>query len=258
MLPRRKLWAVWLLLSTLFIGAQGSVHAQDINSWWQKANTLYAGQQYDSALYYYRQIEAKGFQNEALFYNMGNIFYRLGQTAPSVLYYEKALFKDPLNQKAKDNLALAEARVALPIAPVKPVFFISWWQQFKLLIAPQVWAWAMLICFVAGLWLLYKRMKEQPGVHYIGRWLALALAGFVFSGICFYASYQARTISDKAVIMQPDTPLFTKPGREDADGALPEGAVVTIEKEQAGWYFVTLPNGSQAWVAGGHLRKVQD
>lgn len=232
--------------------------AQDLNALWQKGNELYARQQYDSALSCFQQIEQQGGSTADLYFNIGNAYYRLGQTAPSVLYYEKALFKNPLNKKIKENLALAQSRVALPVAPSSPVFFIAWWNQFKLFIAPQVWAWLMLGCFAAFLWLIYNRFSGKEKLNYTGRWTALAVSGILLFGLFFYAGYQARTYTNKAVVMKNDTPFYANLGEEQSAGQLPDGAVVRIQDEQEGWYSVILPNGSIVWVASESIIKVQN
>lgn len=235
-----------------------SVKAQDLNVLWQKGNEFYARQQYDSALSCFQKIEQQKVATAALYFNTGNAYYRLGQTAPSILYYEKALFKDPLNKKIKENLALAQSRVALPVAPSPPVFFISWWNMFKLFVAPQVWAWLMLACFAALLWLIYKRIEGKRTFNYIGRWTAMTAVGILAFGLFFYAGYQARRHTNKAVVMKNDTFFYSHPGKEQSSGQLPEGVVVRIQNEKEGWYAVTLPNGSDAWVTVGSLARVQD
>lgn len=257
MLPD-SIWKYVLLFCGCFFLFTGPLQANKPEVLWQKGNTFYAQKQYDSALFYFQQIERQGYTNAALYYNMGNVYYRIGSIAPSVLYYEKALFEDPTNKIIKDNLTLAQSRVALPIAPSQPVFFISWWDSFTILIAFQVWAGLMLLCFLAALWLLYKQLKEKGGLNYIGRWLSFALAGLAVCGIFFYASYQARTQTDKAVVMKDNTPFFNAPNESQSGGQLPEGAVVRIQEEKGDWFSATLPNGSTAWIQAKNMAKVQD
>lgn len=257
MLPDKKIWKYVLLPFVCILVFCCSLYAESTNSLWESGNRFYAAKKYDSALNCYRQIEQQGYQNAALYYNMGNAFYRIGNTAAAVLYYERALFKDPLNRRIKDNLSLAQARVVLPVAPSEPVFFISWWNSFVLLVAPYVWAWCMFLCFLGILWLIYRKIKEKEGLDFMGRWMSLSLAGFVFCGILFYAGYQARNHTDKAVVMVDNTPFFTRPGDSQSIGQLPEGSVVTIQSRKDGWYHVSLPNASRAWLPSKNVEPVQ-
>lgn len=246
------LWVV-VIFATLSVGA---AWAQSPDSLWLQGNRLYAQKQYVPALKSYQQLEKNGIRDAALFYNMGNACYRLGETADAVLYYEKALFLDPANSRIKDNLTLAQARVQLPMTPVEPVFFIAWWHDFVRIVTPSVWAWLMLACFLGGLWFVYKNLTSTNRTKFAGRWLSLLIAGFSLSAIFFYFSYEARTYTNKAVVMADNTPFFNHQNDASANGQLPEGAVVRIRNEQAGFYEVTLPNGSKAWLRVSAVAKV--
>lgn len=250
--------AVPVLVTLMVITACGpSVRANDRNADWIKANAFYRQQQYDSALVHYMRISGAGIRDAALFYNMGNCYYRLGATGPAVLYYEKALHADPHNELAEDNLALAQSRVQMPVNPVKRIFFISWWEDFVLLIAPQAWSWMMLVLFVAGLGMIYVLRRGKSQILYPGRWMSIIIVGFILSATMAFFSYSARTRSDKAVVMKPDTPFFSGIGNAGSlQGRLPEGAVLRIREKKKGYYSVTLPNGSPAWVSAAALEQV--
>lgn len=229
---------------------------------WQRANTFYLQGQYDSALVYYRQVNASGIKDGALFYNMGNCYYRLGETAPAVLYFEKALHADPGDRLTADNLALALARVQTPVAPAKPIFFISWWENWVLLLSPQFWSWLMLLLFLAGLGMIYMLGGKKRQIRFAGRWMSIILVAFLLSATMTFFSYSARNSSDKAVVMVPDTPFFSRLSAAtggqaaEATGRLPEGAVLHIREKRKAYCSVTLPNGSQGWVSGEALALV--
>lgn len=247
----------YLLIALLFVGFNpGFASAQTTDSLWTQANRFYTQKDYKSAQKYFRELEQSGLKDAGLFYNMGNVSYRLGETAEAVLYYEKALFLEPSNRQIKDNLSLAQARVQLPMPPVQPVFFMAWWHDFIRLIAPSFWAWLMLACFLAGLWFVYKNLTSAQRTKFAGRWLSLLIAGFGLSAIFFFFSYQARTYTNKAVVMEDNTPFFNHQHDAAANGQLPEGAVVNIRNEQSGFYEVTLPNGSKAWLRVSAVARV--
>ncbi|HET8572989.1 MAG TPA: tetratricopeptide repeat protein [Edaphocola sp.] len=251
----RKNYCLFVVM--LFTGLSArAAFAQSAGSLWIQGNRQYAQKQYELALKSFQQLEKSGLKNAALFYNMGNTCYRLDETAAAVLYYEKALFLDPANSRIKDNLSLAQARVQLPMTPVAPVFFIAWWHEFIRLFSPSVWAWLMLACFLGGLWFVYTNLARSSRTKFAGRWLSLLIAGFSLSAILFYAGYQARTYSNKAVVMMDNTSFYNHRDDVSANGQLPEGAVVKIRHEHAGFYEVTLPNGSKAWIRVSAVARV--
>lgn len=247
----------YLWIALLFIGLQaGAASAQSTDSLWTQGNRFYAQKDYASALKCFQQLEKSGLKDASLFYNTGNAYYRLGETTGAVLYFEKALFLDPSNRQIKDNLSLAQARVQLPMTPAEPVFFIAWWHDFIRLIAPSFWAWLMLGCFLGSLWFVYKNLTSAQRTKFAGRWLSLLIAGFGLSAIFFYFSYQARAYTNKAVVMEDNTPFFNHQHDAAPNGQLPEGAVVNIRNEQSGFYEVTLPNGSKAWLRVSAVARV--
>jgi tetratricopeptide (TPR) repeat protein len=256
--PLRSKPAVPLVLAGVIVAACcGQALAQSVSSDWAKANAFYGQQQYDSALAHYRAIDRTGVRDGALFYNIGNCYYRLGQTGPAILYYERALHANPRSERAADNLALAQARVQMPVTPVKRIFFISWWEDFVLALPPQAWSWLMFVLFITGLGMIYVLRRGKPRISYAGRWMSIIITGFIVRATLAYFSYSARNTSDKVVVMQGDTPFFSTIGdRGSVQGKLPEGAVLRIREKRKGYYSVTLPNGSQAWVAGSAVEQV--
>src|SRR4051812_15187191 len=100
--------ACLLVLTILYIhaGAAPSYSAQ-----WEKAGNFYSNKQYDSAAYYYEQIAALKPRNAAVYYNLGNSYYRLNLIGPAVLNYERALHIDPSYKEAQDNLSLTQSRI---------------------------------------------------------------------------------------------------------------------------------------------------
>src|ERR1700744_3575460 len=97
-----------ILFAFLLPGALHSLAAGDSNMLWQKANELYQQKQYDSAAQCLEQIAALKPQNEIVYYNLGNTYYKLNKIAPAVLNYERALRINPDYKEAKDNLLLAQ------------------------------------------------------------------------------------------------------------------------------------------------------
>ena len=58
------------------------------NSLFEKANKLYQQEKYEQAISLYDSIQQNGLQSGALFYNMGNAYYKLQSWPESILYYE--------------------------------------------------------------------------------------------------------------------------------------------------------------------------
>lgn len=70
-----------------------------------KANQAYEDEQLETARDYYQAIVAKGLINSAVFYNLANTWFRMGELGQAVLNYERALRLDPRNADILHNLA---------------------------------------------------------------------------------------------------------------------------------------------------------
>src|SRR4030081_1101415 len=102
-----------LCLSILAIACflAGPVFAADDGTF-AKANQAYAEARFQEAAEGYESLVQAGHWNAALFYDLGNAYYRLGSFGKAILNYERALTLDPRQPEADANLRLArdEAR----------------------------------------------------------------------------------------------------------------------------------------------------
>ena len=92
----------------------------------QKANEKYEQQNYDSCIVLLDSIVNMGFESTDLYYNLGNAWFKNGEIAKAILYYEKAKKLEPNNADVNYNLALANTKIADKIEAV-PVFFLTKW-----------------------------------------------------------------------------------------------------------------------------------
>ena len=57
---------------------------------YQEGNRLYQEGEFEGALASYLRLVEAGFESGAVYYNIGNAFFKLGELAQSILYYERA------------------------------------------------------------------------------------------------------------------------------------------------------------------------
>ena len=78
-----------LLLILLFVVAPLS--AQDANVLFESGKEHYKADAFQEAIDDWKAVLEKGQHSKALYFNLGNAYYKLGEVAPSIYYYEKAL-----------------------------------------------------------------------------------------------------------------------------------------------------------------------
>ena len=136
-----KLLKIYLLLflSSVVLGSP-------TDSLFQQANKDYQKQAYLEALQKYQLIDSL-VHSHALYHNMGNCYYFLGDIPRSILNYERAILIKS-DKATLENLRIAKKRI-LEIDPIPPLFLVSWWDKITSALKPNLWASIMLL----SLWL---------------------------------------------------------------------------------------------------------
>ena len=80
------------LLILLFFGLNSifsneSIEQKSLIDSFEKANLLYNNAQYVESLENYNEIIESGYQSAAIFYNMGNCYYKINDIANAILFY---------------------------------------------------------------------------------------------------------------------------------------------------------------------------
>ena len=83
-------------------------YAQD--SSFVKGNEAYANADYELALAEYSKVVSSEKMSSALYYNLGNTYFKLNEIGEAVWAYEKALKIDPSNENAQYNLKFVNTK----------------------------------------------------------------------------------------------------------------------------------------------------
>lgn len=218
------------------------------SAYWQKANTAYQQKNYDSAAYYYEKIAADKPVEVAIYYNLGNAYYKLNKIGNAILNYQRALLLNPTDKNIQDNLLLAQSRIPNRIPEAQDIFFIRWWKGLTSASSANIWAIITLVLFL--LLMLYailnrlgKSPVKLPFQAKAGGWSLLIL----FIIISFTAAMR-RADSQLAVVMGSSN-MMDKPGSGKSQ-SIPEGTTVKLSGNisRGNWQEVTLPDGKTGWM----------
>ena len=89
------------------------------------ANNLYTNGNYAEAILKYDSILANNIESYKIYYNLGNCYYKTGDWANAIWYYEKSL-KIEQNEKTIQNLTLANLKTIDRIEPLPQLFYKNW------------------------------------------------------------------------------------------------------------------------------------
>jgi len=241
-----------LLLVCLLISGNRPAQA-DENELWQRANTFYQQQQYDSAQNIYLRLLAQGVGNFSLYYNLGNTAYRLQQTDSAILFFEKSLLLHPRSEAARQNLALAQSRIVNPLPQAPVFFFTKWWNQLLTALRPNVWAWLSFGAFLICLALIY--FHKRKSIRYIGRWLSFSIVCLLLLLCIAYFSHSYSQDSGRAVVMGQHRELLEGPNGKVIT-EVPRGTVIMIISQEEDYVRLRLPNGNEGWMPKDVLAKI--
>ena len=117
-----------LLLLTLPLFSWSS----DYGSLYKKANEQYKKAQYQDAVKSYTQIVDDGCKSEAVYFNLGNAYFKLGDISSALLYYEKAHKLAPGDEDINFNIYFANSKTPDKVEPAPAFFVTQWWHSIIL------------------------------------------------------------------------------------------------------------------------------
>ncbi len=221
-----------------------------------KANTAalgdsaYRASDYASAIELYESVLADGFTSADLYYNLGNAYYRTNQMGLAILNYERALRLNPSMSDARDNLVLAESKTVDRITPLPRLFVVRWIDHICTHVSPAAWrvVWLVLLALV-GLSVVLLRLGSSRGLRKAGlaAGIVAALLLIVTTLLLLSATrrYNARR---EAVVMPQAVTVKSSPENQSTDKLiLHEGTKLAISDSLAGWYKITIADGTTGW-----------
>lgn len=243
----RILFTVFFALTYLPFQAQ----EQDWETLFDQARALYEEAKYREAAEVYQKLEDEGVMSDALYYNMGNVYYKLHQTAPSIYYYEKALWLNPKHEKSKINLKFAQKTLLEEIPKIEKLNRRDIIHKSLNGLDYNQWAWIatafslLIFIFFAVYYLSQNAMVKR--LFFGGIFLALLLSiGALYAA---YFEKQYENGYNPGIVFDAKTEL-----KSDAKSSsktilvLHEGTKVYVLEEKALWSKVRLENQQEGWV----------
>lgn len=234
-----------------------AARSQEAEVAFRAANELYRGVKYAEAARAYEQIVANGYESAALYYNLGNAWYKAGNVPAAILNFERAKRLAPGDEDVLHNLALANLRIVDRIEPMPRLFFVEWWDALIGSASASGWGTAAIaslwaaVLLIAAYRLLRGRLAQRltlvPGILLV----LFALFAFTAGGI---QGGRERSESE-AILFAPTAPVKSAPDAQSTDlFVLHEGVRVDLLDEVGGWRKVRLADGKVGWLPSVDLR----
>lgn len=246
-----------ILFLSLILSFGSVMFAQSVTV--RQANDFYAKGNYAEAAKLYEKVLVTEGVAPELYYNLGNAYYKSGETGKSILNYERAIRLYPTFEDAHVNLELAQLKVVDNIVQT-PTFFLGRWIEnlIKLLTSNQ-WIAISFSIFIIGLILAFlfifaPSLFIRKMSFYIGATLlVLSLCTLVFSGVRKDQLVNHR----EAIVMTGAVTVKSSPDKSGTDlFQLHEGTKVVVKSTLGNWTEIKLGNGNIGWVEQGNIENI--
>lgn len=247
----KRILTVFVGLTLLLSFPQESRGQSAAAGLYHQANQAYQEGNFPEAIELYQQILSTGLTNSAVFYNLGNAYFKDNQLGRAILFYERAKRLLPRDQDVAANLALANQLTVdkIPTEEMPLYLGLFTWPARSLSIAELTRLSFILYLLTAALvvgiiWV--RRSQIRKKILVIGLIVGIL---FIVSGVSLLGNiYQQRGVS-RAIVLAPVADARSGPGGDYTKiFSVHEGTKFRIRQEREGWYLISLPNGLAGWV----------
>lgn len=244
------------LLSAILLMVSMQVFGQAAEELFAAGNEAYNAEKYEEAISAYQGVLSQELESSAIYFNLGNAYYKRGQLAPAMLNYERALKLSPLDEDIKQNIGVVQKglidsfeRVPQPI--VRTIY--TWTLK---LFGPDAWSLLSLIFFAVlllgtGLY-LFSTMK-RPG-------FVSAIFGLVLGIGCLLLAFARENYDEThrpAIVMSASAYIKSGPSEKAEDVfILHEGTKAEVTEHFEGWKKIRLPDGKIGWIPENDIEEI--
>lgn len=246
-----KKWLTLLILSFCFSIIYGSNIDTAAQTHMTLGNEAYQKENYSLAIDYYTQNIEDGYESVSLYYNLANAYFKNGNNARALLWYERALRLAPADEDIKHNIAFVNQKITDKIDPIPTSIFSRWWTAMAKQFNEKQWAIISIISasllLIAVLLFLFSKNRAIRISGFIILWLSAII--LIFS--ILFASKEKKSLEShqEAIIMDLVVEAKNEP---NASGktlfVIHEGLKVEITAEMNGWIEIKIPNGEKGWI----------
>lgn len=216
------------------------------------ANQLYMAGNYEDAQRIYEQLIAQGVEDSAVYYNLGNTYYRQGDLGRAILNFQRAAQLNPRDPDIRANLELAREMADVPFTSTAPgpvdalARMTSRWLTLNemAILALGIW-------FLAGFLFLSTSLMEGGSARRILRFGAIvALLFLVLIGLSLGSRIFAESTQNNGVVVAPVVAVSSEPGEQFAtDFNLTSGTEVGLVETQGNWARLAVPGDViEGWI----------
>ncbi|MBC9794349.1 tetratricopeptide repeat protein [Sinomicrobium weinanense] len=223
----------------------------------EEATSLYNDGKYEEAAENYRAILDQGEHSSAVYYNLGNSYYKLKRIPESIYYYEKALQLSPNDKDIRNNLAFARNMTIDAIEQVPQTGMSKFWENFAGNFHYNTWAGiAVFFAFLSALlFLFYYYLSSSVKKRIFFASSILSVICLLFCVYVAYDRYQESVNTNFAIIFAEEARVKSEPNsRSEEAFLLHSGTKVQVLETLDDWKHIKLADGKTGWLRQGDMK----
>ena len=243
-------------LLLFFIGIPLFAIEEGISQYYKNGMDAYKKGQYDLAIQEFESILSNNWDSPELYYNLGNAFFRSGNTAGAVWAFESCLNLSPTHSDAKYNLKLANLKVIDRMGLPDPPLYLQWYLGLKEQFTPTTWInITLFIFFLFSLSVTVNRLFLFSLVQNL-RGVILTIF-FIFLFLTCHSIWTDNSLN-LGVIYSLKAEVRSEPNTFSTRlFEVHEGLKVSINQLENNWVKIELLDGKTGWITENQIRLIR-
>jgi len=242
---------IFLFSSYLYAGVphkvSGAFHA---------GNKLYEQGKYKESIKKYNSIIKQGYISDAIYYNLGNCYFKLGLLGKTILYYERAKRLNPRNPELISNLNYVHSLLEDKIKPLKRNWISKECNSIAHFMPIGKW-----VGLTAIIWLVFSGLGILAiflaNFRKILIYIDIGLIVFLAMGTAIIFILHTESKNSQAIVLSKKVTARYGPGEGEVEAFfLHEGTKVSVKSSEGSWVHIQLQDGKAGWLPKKAVEKI--
>ncbi|MBN1755298.1 tetratricopeptide repeat protein [bacterium] len=251
-----------IFIILVFLALPEYADAQSNVDLYNQGNDAYRDGNYELAIELYQQALQGGAKHPAIYYNLGNAYFKANRIGPAILNFQRALILSPRDKSIKNNLEYAKLLTFDKIDSIyeQNLLFKIYYRLLSFFNFREL----NLIIFIISVLITASLMIFIVSNSYPLRKILLRL--LILFGILellvvglFVLKSQNPWQSSAAVVMVSKLDITSSPARDsELLFTIHEGLKIAIEETRGEWAKILLEDGRHGWVPNQSIERIRE
>lgn len=236
-------WMVVLLLGfwagPIFGGE--AVVSPEPEAAFHEANRLYEQGDYPAAIAAYERLLENDQSSVALYFNLGNAWFKSGRIGQAIWHYRRARELNPRDADVRANLRFARNQAGAPDSEGRLQRWVGW-------LSLNEWTVVSVGCF--GIWVvgMIARQVSARSWRWLRFWTRLSLVAWVVSAMALAIAWQDRFGNQTAVVVADGEVHYGPFAESQTNYAVADGMELKVIDRREGWVQVEEARRGIGWI----------